>query len=154
MKFLRTTVAWSAVAALIGAMALEASARGGGGRGGGGSVGGGGGRGGGGTGSGRGSGGGGPGGGPRGGPGSGGGGLRGGMGGGAGAGGMGIGMGRNGGNRNAKEWEAIQNQEDRKKLIQERRDRLMELDRRATQEALLAAWRLENASTVISATLR
>jgi hypothetical protein len=150
MKLYRVALAWAAVAALIGALAIEAAARGGG------PGGGGGGRGGpGGGGGGRG----GPGGGGRGGPGGGGpggrGGLRGGTGGGpGGGGGIGFGMGRNSSAKSAKEWEALQNLEERKKMIQERRDRLMTLDRHDHQEALLAAWRLENAERTVQATLR
>ena len=62
-----------------------------------------------------------------------------------------FGMGRfKGGNTSAKEWQAIQDQEDRIKLIKERRDALMDLDRAKEQEALLATSRGEAA---VAATL-
>ena len=62
-----------------------------------------------------------------------------------------FGMGRfKGGNTSAKEWQAIQDQEDRIKLIKERRDALMDLDRAKEQEKLLASGRGEAA---VAATL-
>ncbi len=63
-----------------------------------------------------------------------------------GPGGPGFGMGRNNQNgKNAKEWQALQNLEDRKKLIAERRERLMVQDRKLQQEAFLAEARLTSA---------
>jgi hypothetical protein len=120
-----------AVIMAVGPLALDALARGGGGGGGGRGGGGGGGRGGG-MGGGRGGGfggrGGGFGGGMRGGP------------------GAGFGMGRGNTNgKSSKEWEALQNLEERKKSIIERRERLQGLDRKVEQEGLLATERLENA---------
>lgn len=66
--------------------------------------------------------------------------------------GPGFGMGRgnqNNNNKNAKEWQALQNLEDRKKLITERRERLMLQDRVAQQEAFLAEGRLGRAGQVV-----
>lgn len=130
MRYFRRSLAVLAAVALVGLLAADVSARGGG------MGGGGGGRGGGMGGGGRG---GGMGGGGR-------------MGGGFGRGGMGgpggFGMrGNRGGpnSKNAKEWEVLQNIEERKKQIAERRERLMDLDRKVQQEAFLAAWRKDNA---------
>lgn len=123
-----------AAALIVGLTALDASARGGGGFGGGGR--------------------GGPGGGPGGGRGGMGGlgGRMGGMGGRMGA-GFGMGRGRTGA-KDAKEWQALQNMEERKKMIAERRERLMDLDRKAQQEAYLAGERLASASAVAADALR
>lgn len=121
------------VVVLAGLTALDASARGGGGFGGGG----------------------------RGGPG--GGGMPGGRG--MGPGRMGPGVGRVGdrsfgmgrfrqNDKDAKEWQALQNMEDRKKMIAERRDRLMEQDRKQQQEAYLASQRLASASASAADALR
>lgn len=76
------------------------------------------------------------------------GGRMGGMGGGPG-GGFGMrgnrgGPGTNG--KSAKEWEVLQGIEERKKQIQERRERLMDVDRKLQQEAFLASQRLEVAA--------
>jgi hypothetical protein len=58
----------------------------------------------------------------------------------------GFGAGRLGGNnKSAKDREVLQEQTDRKKMIQERREALMAADRILTQEAWLAARRLEAA---------
>lgn len=93
--------------------------------------------------------GGGPGGGRGGGPGGGRGGGRGGFGGGPGGigrGGSGVGTNRTGaGEKTAKEWAELRDQEARLELIKERRDTLMDLDRKKTQEAWLAAQRLDEA---------
>ena len=68
---------------------------------------------------------------------------RGGMGG---AGGFGMRGGRNAGTgKTAKEWEILSNIEERKKMIAERRERLMDMDRKVQQEAYLATWRQDNA---------
>ncbi len=130
MRYFRRSLAVLAAVALVGLLASDVSARGGG------MGGGGGGRGGGMGGGGRG---GGMGGGGR-------------MGGGFGRGGMGgpggFGMRGNRGGPNgksAKEWEVLQNIEERKKQIAERRERLMDLDRKVQQEAFLASWRKSNA---------
>jgi hypothetical protein len=123
----------AAVFAITGFTVHEASARGGGG----------GGRGGGGPGGGRG--GGGPGGGRGGGrggagrTGGGAGGMRGATGRGAGA-GKGA-AGTQGGGRSAKEWQILQEQEDRLAMVNERRNRMMDLDRKKNQEAFLAEQR-------------
>ena len=62
-----------------------------------------------------------------------------------------FGMGRfKGGNTSAKEWQAIQDQEDRIKLIKERRDTLMDADREKEQEALLET---ERGNAAVAATL-
>jgi hypothetical protein len=125
-----------AVLVAVGPLALDALARGGGGGGGRGGPGGGGGRGGPGGGGGRGGG-------------FGGGGRVGGrIGAGIGAGGVGAGRGSTAGGKNAKEWEAIQNEEERKKSVAERRARLQTLGRKLQQEGLLASERLENAVRV------
>ena len=128
MQLFRRSLALLAALALVGLLASDATARGGGGGGGG-------------------MGGGGRGGGPGGG--MGGGGRMGGMGGRGGMGGPGgFGMRGNRGGPNgtsAKEWEVLQNIEERKKQIAERRERLMDLDRKIQQEAFLASWRKSNA---------
>jgi hypothetical protein len=131
MRLLHGVAVVVALAFAVGPLALEAFARGGGpgggGRGGGGRGGMGGGRGG--MGGGR---------------------MGGGMGRGGTGGGMGggFGMGRGGtgqSGNSAKEWEVLQNLEERKKLVKERRQRLIDQDRKVQQEALLAANRLDNA---------
>lgn len=62
-----------------------------------------------------------------------------------------FGMGRfKGGGTSAKEWQAIQDQEDRIKLIKERRDALMDADRVVQQEKLLE---LKRGNAAIAATL-
>jgi hypothetical protein len=126
-RVLGSVLVMTGVLALV---AVDAFARGGGGMGGGG-------RGGGGMGGGRGGG--------RGGAG------RGGMGRGAGGGFGGMGRGAGGAGaagagKNAKEWQALQQLEERMKLIQGRRDKLIDDDRKATQETLLADRRLEAAN--------
>lgn len=99
---------------------------------------------------------GGPGGGPgggRGGPGGGRGGMGGGRGGGMGGGpggigrgGSGMGTNRMGGSeKTAKEWAELRDQEARMEMIKQRRDALMDLDRKQTQETWLAAQRLSEA---------
>jgi hypothetical protein len=130
----RTWIAVGLALALIGLLAVDAAARGGGG--------GGGGRGGGfgGGGIGRGVGPGGLGGlGGRGGIGA-------ALGRGFGVGGLGGGFGvarlRGNTGRDAKEWQLLQEQGDRKKMVQERRDALMDGDRKESQEGWLAARRL------------
>lgn len=133
MRLLRPLALLLVSALALGPLALDAFARGGGPGGGGRGGGPGGGRGG-------------PGG-MRGGPGGmrgGMGGMRGGMGGTGGQFSMGRRQGQNG--KTAKEWEALQNLEERKKMIAERRERLMEQDRKVQQEALLASERLANAT--------
>jgi|GEM_PF-6821055 len=57
---------------------------------------------------------------------------------------FGMGRFRKGGEK--KEWESILRQADRKRLILERRERLLELDRHALQEAFLAEARGGEAS--------
>jgi hypothetical protein len=62
-----------------------------------------------------------------------------------------FGMGRfKGGNTSAKEWQAIQDQEDRIKLIKERRDALMDADRAKQQELVLEG---ERGNAAIAATI-
>src|SRR5262245_49456517 len=123
MRIFRSLAIVLGLAFAIGPLALEAFARGGGpgggGRGGGGRMGGGG---------------------------RGGGGRMGGRTGGAGMGGGrtgGMGRGPGGGagaaGNSAKEWEVLSNLEERKKAVKERRLRLLDQDRKAQQEALLAA---------------
>jgi hypothetical protein len=74
------------------------------------------------------------------------GGRTGGMGGGPGGGGFGMRGNRNGNNgKTAKEWEVLQGIEERKALIQKRRERLMDLDRKQQQEGYLAHLRMERA---------
>src|SRR5262245_60991555 len=119
MRLIHGVAVVVALAFAVGPLALEAFARGGGGRGGG----------------------------PVGGPGRGGMGGRmgggrmgggrmgGGMGGAAGGFGMGRGTAGQSGNT-AKEWEVLQNMEERKKLVKERRQRLIDQDRKAEQEEL------------------
>lgn len=68
--------------------------------------------------------------------------------------GFGMGRGNQGNNKNAKEWQALQNLEDRKKLIAERRERLMLQDRIAQQEAFLADARLLRAGEVVEDSAR
>lgn len=68
-----------------------------------------------------------------------------------GRGGSSFGMGRfRGGGTTAKEWQAIQDQEDRIKLIKERRDTLMADDRAKQQEQLLE---LERGNAAVAATI-
>lgn len=137
MKMFRRSLALLAALAIVGVLAADASARGGGGGGGGGRGGMGGGRGG--MGGGRGGMGGRMGGGRMGG-------RTGGMGGGPGGGGFGMRGNRNGTNgKTAKEWEVLQGIEERKAQIQQRRERLMDLDRKLQQEGFLASVRLERA---------
>jgi hypothetical protein len=133
MRLIRGLAIVLALAFAVGPLALEAFARGGGGGGRGGGMGGGG----------RGGGMGGRMGGGR----MGGGRMGGGMGG---AGGFGMGRGAAGQSGNsAKEWEVLQNMEERKKMVKERRQRLIDQDRKTEQEALLAANRLK---TVVAIT--
>ena len=109
----------AAVVAITGTPIQEAGARGGGGGGGGGRGGGGGGR-------------------------SGGGRSGGGRSGGGRTGGGRTGGGRTGGGRNtpggktAKEWQLLQEQEERLAMVTERRNQLMDLDRKKNQEAFLS----------------
>lgn len=64
----------------------------------------------------------------------------------AGRGGTGFGMrGTRTGERSAKEWEVLQGIEERKASIQERRERLMDLDRKKQQELFLGQARMERA---------
>ncbi len=66
-------------------------------------------------------------------------------------GGNSFGLGRfKGGGTSAKEWQAIQDQEDRIKLIKERRDALMASDRAVQQEKLLE---IERGNAAIAATI-
>jgi hypothetical protein len=51
---------------------------------------------------------------------------------------FGMGRFRQGSEKSVKEWESIQKQADRKKAIQQRRERSIDLDRHASQEAWLA----------------
>ena len=63
-----------------------------------------------------------------------------------GAGGAGRGTGAGGrnagqGGRTAKDWQILQEQEDRLAMVKERRDHLMDLDRKKNQEAFLTKGR-------------
>jgi hypothetical protein len=72
-----------------------------------------------------------------------------------GAGGFGMGRGGPGQSGNsAKEWEVLQNMEERKKMVKERRQRLIDQDRKAEQEAMLAAARLQSVISVTTDDVR